>query len=138
MTNIEKRNGQEENENVSRAERVRDSAAESIGGAAGAVRKRSDSTHDYLSEKTDSVEETLKEKTGDAADAARSAIDKGREAGHKAADRLSSTSDYLQNVDIDELKANASEKFRQNPGLVLASAGIAGLIIGYLLGRKTG
>lgn len=136
MNDYKEKNKESEGQITKRAEQARDSAAESVGGTAGAVRKRTDSAHEYLNEQTEAIEETFKDKTEKAADAARELLGKSRDAGHNAADRLDSASEYLRDVDLEDFKHRTAERVRENPGLVIASAGIAGLLIGYLLGRK--
>ncbi|MCO6512255.1 MAG: hypothetical protein J5I65_15840 [Aridibacter famidurans] len=133
------RRDREGKENASaKIEQAQAAAAETADGAAGAVRKRTDSAHDYLSEQTAAIEETFKEKTEEAADAARELLDRSRQAGYNAADRIDSASDYLQDVDLGDVRQRAAERVRENPAIVIASAGVAGLLIGYLLGKKVG
>lgn len=138
MTNNSEKNRSTEKNRAEGIEKARESAAESVGGAAGAVRTRTDSAHEYLNEQTEAIEDTFKDKTKEAADAARELLDRSRKAGHGAADRLDSASEYLRDIDVDEMRKRTAERVRENPGLVIASAGIAGLLIGYFLGRKLG
>ncbi|QQS40991.1 MAG: hypothetical protein IPM63_16730 [Acidobacteriota bacterium] len=138
MTENNNKNREGTEDRSGKIEQVRAEAAEGVGGAAGAVRKRTDSAHDYLSEQTEAIEETFKEKTEEAADAARELLERSRQAGYGAADRIDSASDYLRDVDLNEVRQRAAERVRENPAIVIASAGIAGLLIGYLLGRKIG
>lgn len=138
MTENNKRNREGKENTSAKIEKAQAAAAETTGRAAGAVRKRTDSAHDYLSEQTEAIEETFKEKTEEAADAARELLEKSRQAGYSAADRIDSASGYLQDVDLSDVRQRAAERVRENPAIVIASAGVAGLLIGYLLGRKVG
>ncbi|REJ77604.1 MAG: hypothetical protein DWQ47_14630 [Acidobacteria bacterium] len=125
-----------DNAKDSRLNKAKDNAADKLSDAAEFIDRQADSTHEYLDGKTDRIEENARERITDAADAARGALGRGRDAGHAAADRIRSTSDLVRETDLDEVRQNAADRIRNNPGLVVASAGMAGLIIGLLIGRR--
>jgi ElaB/YqjD/DUF883 family membrane-anchored ribosome-binding protein len=56
--------------------------------------------------------------------------------GHRAADWLERSADYLSEMEPQRLKSDIEEKVRRNPGRSLLIAGIVGLALGGLLRRR--
>ncbi|HKX30963.1 MAG TPA: hypothetical protein VJ302_24950 [Blastocatellia bacterium] len=55
--------------------------------------------------------------------------------GHRAADWLERSADYVRDVEPQRLKSDLENQVRRNPGKSLLIAGIAGLVIGRILRR---
>src|SRR5262245_61029416 len=56
--------------------------------------------------------------------------------GHRAADWLERSADYVSEVEPQRLKSDIEDKVRRNPGRSLLIAGIVGLALGGLLRRR--
>ena len=56
--------------------------------------------------------------------------------GHRAADWLERSADYVSEMEPQRLKSDIEEKVRRNPGRSLLIAGIVGLALGGLLRRR--
>jgi ElaB/YqjD/DUF883 family membrane-anchored ribosome-binding protein len=54
----------------------------------------------------------------------------------KAADWLDSSSEYVRNLDPEQVKLEVEDKVRKNPGRSLLIAGAAGLLLGILVRRR--
>ncbi len=99
--------------------------SENMSVAADKVHQKSDTAQDFFSDKADLVNEY-----------AHQTIGKVNQIGHKAADVLSVSSEYVKNFDIAETRQQVKETIREKPGASLAIAGVFGLLIGLLMGRK--
>jgi ElaB/YqjD/DUF883 family membrane-anchored ribosome-binding protein len=89
-----------------------------------------------LHERSDSAQEFLDGRTDNLNEYAHQAIGKANQFGHRAADALNSSTDYINNFDFDKTKQQVVETIKQKPQIGLAIAGLFGLIIGLLLGRR--
>ncbi|HEU0183916.1 MAG TPA: hypothetical protein VFS27_01280 [Blastocatellia bacterium] len=56
--------------------------------------------------------------------------------GHRAADWLERSADYVNEIEPQRLKSDLESQVRRNPGRSLIIAGIVGLALGGLLRRK--
>src|SRR5262245_60822331 len=56
--------------------------------------------------------------------------------GHRAADWLERSADYVSEMEPQRLKSDIEDKVRQNPGRSILIAGIVGLALGGLLRRR--
>ena len=56
--------------------------------------------------------------------------------GHRAADWLERSADYVSEVEPQRLKSDIEDRVRRNPGRSLLIAGIVGLALGGLLRRR--
>ena len=56
--------------------------------------------------------------------------------GNRAADVLKRSADYVDEVDLGQLKEDVVNQVRRNPGRSLLIAGAAGLILGALFRRR--
>ena len=56
--------------------------------------------------------------------------------GHRAADWLERSADYLSEMEPQQLKSDIENQVRRNPGRSLLIAGIVGLALGGLLRRR--
>lgn len=115
-----------------RAEQIGETASnykgkvsDNLAGAADKVHEKSDTAQGFLSDKADVINEY-----------AHHTIEKANQIGHKAADVLANSSDYVKNFDIAETRQQVKATIKDKPELSIAIAGIFGLLIGLLIGRK--
>lgn len=102
------------------------SVADSLSTAGEKLHTRADSTKSYL--------ETGAEKVHDAA---LSSIEKANRAGHYAADAISGASEYIRETDLKKAGQDLRQTVTRKPELSLAIAGLFGLALGLLLGRRS-
>lgn len=105
---------------------VKDSVATGLATAAERVHEKADTTEEYLNSKAEKVHEI-----------AQHAFERVNKAGHKTADMLSTTSDYVKDLDLREKRQQLRSTISHRPELSIAIAGIFGLAVGVLLGRRT-
>ncbi|HQU83541.1 MAG TPA: hypothetical protein PKY59_10465 [Pyrinomonadaceae bacterium] len=105
---------------------VKEKLSDNLAGAAEKLHKNSDSAQDYLNKKADQFNEIAHEK-----------IEKANQFGHRAAATLEGSSDYVKNFDFAEAGNKIKTTVKQKPQIGIALAGIFGLLIGLLVGRKT-
>ncbi len=96
-----------------------------LAGAADKVHEKSDTAQGFLSDKADVINEY-----------AHNTIEKVNQIGQRAADVLANSSDYIKNFDIAETRQQVKTTIKDKPELSIAIAGIFGLLIGLLIGRK--
>ena len=108
-----------------------------LSGAADTVHTKTDAVQENLIGKADKVGEFAQQAAGKVDEYAHQTVEKANQIGHKAADVLASSSDYIKNFDLEETKQQVKESFKEKPELTIAIAGIFGLLIGLLLGRKS-
>lgn len=99
--------------------------SDNLAGAADKVHEKSDTAQGFLSDKADVINEY-----------AQQTIEKVNQIGHKAADALATSSDYVKNFDIAQKRQQVTATIKDKPELSIAIAGIFGLLIGLLIGRK--
>jgi ElaB/YqjD/DUF883 family membrane-anchored ribosome-binding protein len=58
------------------------------------------------------------------------------EYGHKAADWLDGSADYVRSIDPNQVKVNLEDKVKKNPGRSLLIAAAAGLVLGIIVRRR--
>jgi len=107
-------------------ENAKGKISENLAGAAETLHTKADTAQEYLKEKADKLNETAHEK-----------IEKANQFGHRAATAIESSSDYVKNFDIAEAGNKIKTTVKKNPQVGIALAGIFGLLIGILVGRKT-
>ncbi len=94
-------------------------------------------TADKIHLKSDTAQEYFDGKADQLNDYAHQAIGKANQFGHRTAEVLTDSSDYVKNFDYTKTKQQVKDSFRKKPELGLAVAGIFGLLIGLLVGRRT-
>lgn len=107
-------------------ESAKSKVSDNLSGAAEKIHKNSDTAQVYLKEKADKLNETAHKK-----------IEKANEFGHRTASAIETSSDYVKNFDIAEAGNKIKNTVKQKPQIGIALAGIFGLLIGLLVGRKT-
>lgn len=105
---------------------VKESVATGLATAAERVHERADTTEEYLNSKADKVHEI-----------AQHTFERVNKAGHRTADMLAATSGYVKDLDLREKRQQLKSTISDRPELSIAIAGIFGLAIGLLLGRRT-
>lgn len=109
-----------------RIENAKDKISGNLSGAAEKLHKSSDKAQDFLKVKADRFNESAREK-----------IEKAGQMGHRAASAIENSSDYVKNFDFAEAGSKIKQTVKQKPQIGIALAGIFGLLIGLLVGRKT-
>lgn len=104
---------------------TREKFSENLSNAASKVHEKSDSAQEFLDARADNLSEY-----------AHQAIKKANNIGHRAADALSNSSEYINNFDYEKTKQQVVETIKEKPQIGFALAGLFGLIIGLLLGRR--
>ena len=107
------------------ASNYKEKVSDNLAGAADKFHEKSDTAQGFLSDKADVINEY-----------AHHTIEKANQIGHKAADALATSSDYVKNFDISETRQQVKASIKDKPELSIAIAGIFGLLIGLLIGRK--
>ena len=110
---------------VQKVGQTKDKVTENLSTAADKFHEKSDTAQDFLASGADNLNEY-----------AHQAIGKVNQIGHRAADALSSSSEYINNFDYEKTKQQVVETIKEKPQISLAIAGIFGLIIGLILGRR--
>ncbi|MEZ5347019.1 MAG: hypothetical protein R2681_15835 [Pyrinomonadaceae bacterium] len=116
---------------------TKEKVSDKLSAAAGKVHEKSDSVQDYLDTKTDNAEDFVREKAYEAGDFTHQTIEKANKAGHRAAEALEHSSEYVRKFDVIEAKNNAIDTVKRNPEIGIAAAGIFGLVFGWLIGRRS-
>ncbi len=99
--------------------------SENISGAADKFDKSPNNAQGFLNGKTDVINEY-----------AHQTIEKVNEIGHRAAAVLANSSDYIKKFDAAETRQQIKKSIKQKPELSLAIAGVFGLLIGLMIGRR--
>lgn len=110
---------------VQKAEGTKERVSENLSNAANKFHERSDTAQEFLDAKADNLNEY-----------AHQAIEKVNHFGHRAADALNTSSEYINNFDYEKTKQQVVETIKEKPQIGIAVAGLFGLIIGLLLGRR--
>ena len=132
-------NDNNENEKASKND-VAARARQSINKArARAINKNSVSdnfsgVYEKNNQKSETSPEVLTEQVNKPAN--KTGADTGR-SGHRTENVLNASSEYLKNFDLAETTQQVKKTIKQNPGVSFAIAGIFGLLIGLLVGRRT-
>ena len=106
--------------------KAREKVSANLINVAGSIHTNADNAQKILDEKADKFN-----------DYAHQALNKANQLGHRTADALDSSSNYIKNFDYEETKEQVIETFREKPQLGFALAGIFGLIVGLLIGRRS-
>ncbi len=104
---------------------LKETVADKFAGAADVVHEKADAAQHVLNDKADRVNEV-----------AHNAIEKINYFGHKAAESLERSSDYVRDFDLSETRRNLTNRVGERPEMSLAIAGIVGLALGLLIGRR--
>ena len=99
--------------------------SDNVAGAAEKVDQKSNTAQVFLGDKADVINEY-----------AYKTIEKANEIGHRAADVLAVSSNYVKNFDFAEARQQVTTTIKNKPELSIAVAGIFGLLIGLLIGRN--
>lgn len=99
--------------------------SENLSGAAVKVHEKSDSAQEYLEAKAEKLN-----------DYTHQAIGKVNQYGHKAGDALDVSSEYVKKFDFAETAQSVKSGIKDRPGTSIALVGVAGLLIGFLIGRS--
>ncbi|MGB7068295.1 MAG: hypothetical protein WBD22_02260 [Pyrinomonadaceae bacterium] len=93
-----------------------------------------------LNESSDKVQGVLEVKADQFGKYAHSTIEKVNHFGHRTAEALEATSDYVKNFDLYQTKEQIRQRISQRPGWSIGAAAAVGVILGLLVGkrRKTG
>ncbi len=115
---------------------AKEKISQNLSGVAEKVHRGSDTAKDVLSDKTEKVEDYIREKTYVAGDLTNQTVERASKLGHKAADALSKSSEYIENFDYRDTKKAVSETIKDKPQIMLVAAGIFGFLLGILVGRR--
>ncbi len=128
---------QENIENVSEStENLKDRVAQKVGETREKFSENLSNAAHRIHEKSDSAQEFLDLRADNLSEYAHQAIEKANHLGHRAADALSNSSEYINNFDFEKTKQQVVETIKEKPQIGIAVAGLFGLIIGLLLGRR--
>ncbi|NNE99412.1 MAG: hypothetical protein HKN25_10375 [Pyrinomonadaceae bacterium] len=64
-------------------------------------------------------------------------IDKAYELGQRAADTFEKSSEYVRNLDPARIRNKAISSVKRKPEVTVTVAALAGIIVGYLVGRRS-
>ncbi|MGI8885145.1 MAG: hypothetical protein ACR2IA_12970 [Pyrinomonadaceae bacterium] len=117
-------------------ENIKDKVVQKVGETKEKVTENLSTAADKFHEKSDTAQEFLASGADNLNEYAHQAIGKVNQIGHRAADALSSSSDYINNFDYEKTKQQVVETIKEKPQIGLAIAGLFGLIIGLILGRR--
>ena len=124
-------------ENVSNsAEKLKEKVVQKVGETKEKVTDNLSTVADKFHEKSDVAQDFLETGVDNLNDFAHQAIGKVNQFGHKAADALSNSSEYLNNFDYKKTKQQVVGTIKEKPQVGFAIAGIFGLLIGLLIGRR--
>ena len=124
-------------DNVSNStEKLKDKVVQKVGETKEKVTENLSTAADKFHEKSDTAQEFLASGADNLNEYAHQAIGKVNQIGHRAADALNSSSEYINNFDYEKTKQQVVETIKEKPQIGLAIAGIFGLIIGLILGRR--
>jgi ElaB/YqjD/DUF883 family membrane-anchored ribosome-binding protein len=117
-------------------EETKEKVSDNISDVAEKLHEKSDETQGILSEKVYTAEDILHRKTNEAGDFTQQTILKANRLGHRAADALNNSSDYIRNFDAAKAKDSVKRSFREKPEISIAIAGTFGLLIGLIIGSR--
>ncbi len=119
-------------------EKGQEKVAEKLSKTADALHEKADNVQEFLTDKTVGAEDSLRQKTYEASDAAQQTLEKANKLGHKTADAIERSSEYVRDFDAREARDKAIKAMKNRPQLMLTAAGLIGIAIGYLVGRRRG
>lgn len=89
-----------------------------------AVQKVKESAQNFVSDKKEQISTY-----------AHQAYDKAGELGNRASEALSSSADYVRNIDVDKARDAVKNTVQDKPELSIVIAALTGLVIGLVIGR---
>lgn len=104
---------------------LKDKVSNNISNIADKLHQGAVSGKTFLNDRTDKVNAL-----------AHQALEKASEIGHRAADAVGNSSEYIKNFDLEETKESVKAAVKEKPEYLLLAVGVLGLAVGYLLGRK--
>ncbi len=117
-------------------DKTKEKVSENLSNVAGKIHEKSDNAQHYLDEKIENVEDFMRKKTYEAGELTHQTIAKANKLGHRAGDVLEHSSEYIKNFDVREAKDSVKRTLRENPEVSIAVAGVFGLLLGLIIGRK--
>lgn len=108
-----------------KANTLKDKVTDNISNIADKLHQGADSGKTFLNDRAEKVN-TL----------AHQALDRATDIGHRAADAVGNSSEYVKNFDLEETKESIKAAVKEKPEILLITVGILGLAVGYLLGKK--
>ncbi len=115
---------------------VKEKISDNLSATAERFHSGADTAKEVLNAKTDKVEDFVRRKTYEAGDITQQTIAKANELGHKTADIIGNSSEYIKNFDYDDAKQTVKNTIVEKPQIGLIIAGVFGFLLGMLLGRK--
>ncbi len=123
--------------NQSTITKGQDRVADTLSNTAESIHSKADTAKAYLSSKAKNAEDLLRKKTYEAGDRAQQTIGKGNELGHKTAEALSRSSEYIRDFDANQAKDQMLASLKRRPEMTLTAVGLFALAIGFLVGRRS-
>lgn len=104
---------------------AKDKVSETASSAGETIQKAKEATQNFIGDKAGQIG-TLAQQTYD------KASDKAAQLGNRAADAISSSADYVKNIDMEKARKVVKDK----PELSIMIAALTGLVIGLVIGRS--
>lgn len=117
-------------------DKTKKKVSDNLTNAAGKIHEKSDTAQDYLSDKIENAEDLLRKKTYEAGDFTQQTLSKANEIGHRAAETLENSSDYIRNFDVRDAKDSVQKTLTEKPVIGLAIAGTFGFLLGLIIGSR--
>ncbi len=137
MTNTGAKKVKELTDTENKMEKVQEKASGKLFNAAGVVHNKTDEAQEFLAEKLANTEDVLRKKTYEVSDYTQQNLEQANKLGHRAADLIENSSEYIKDFDARETKEKLVKTIKNNPEIGIAIAGVFGLLVGYLAGRKS-
>lgn len=109
-----------------KVETIKDKVSNNLSHFADKVHQKADSGQSFLDDKAHSVGNIVHQ-----------TVEKANKIGHRAADAISESSDYIKNFDLEGTKESVKAVIKERPEVTIAAAALLGLLVGFLVGRKT-
>ena len=114
-----------------KVEAVKGQASDAISAGGAAVQRAKETAQNFVSDKADQISSY-----------ANQAYDKASETatklGSKASEAISSSADYVKNIDVDKARETVKTAVQDKPELSIVIAALTGLVIGLIIGRTGG
>jgi ElaB/YqjD/DUF883 family membrane-anchored ribosome-binding protein len=123
--------------NENKIEAIQELASEKLTRAAKNLHTKTDEVQDFLGEKVDKAEDLVRKKTYEAGDFTKQRLEKANLLGHKTADIIKASSQYVKDFNAQEAKEKVVTQIKNKPEMGIAVAGIFGVLIGYLIGKRS-
>jgi len=118
-------------------ENVINNAEETVETYKGKVSNNLSNIADKVHKKADSSQEFLDNKTDELGNYVHQTVQKANDLGHQAAAAINDSSEYIRNFDIQKAGESVKVAIKEKPEVVVAAAALLGLLVGFLVGRKT-